>query len=266
MSAAFIFLARSWLSERIHQSIRYEYEQKLAFLNAQLKNESEKSMLLLKSSIEQESEKFRLATNSVNQTQQEVIGRRLKALETLWEGVLAARINIPVVMGFIEILTDDQYASMKDHPDFKAMVGDVSQEKMEAMYKDDLGFRERARPYVGEYTWALASTYQSVILHAAFLVQWGKEDDDKLKWYLDPGINRLLKSVFTENELNEFESIKINKIGWIRSNFESKILAAIEIVISGEQFGKDALHQARLMEEEVRQLEAQQNRKRQMQI
>lgn len=158
LSAAAVFLARNWISERIQQSIRYEYDQKLAHLNAELRAESDKNSLLLKSSIEREAERLRFVTASVSQTQKVAIERRLTALETLWDCVLATRNNIPAVMSFIDILTVDEYKSMKGHKDFQALVGELSNEKIYAMYKDNVGSRERVRPYVGEYTWALVST------------------------------------------------------------------------------------------------------------
>lgn len=256
LSSALVFLARNWISERIQQGIRHEYDQKLAHLNAQLRNESEKNALLLKSSIEHEAERLRFATSSVSQTQRASIDRRLTALETLWEGVLATRENAPIVMGFIDILTIDEYSSMKDHPHFKAMVGEVSPEKLAAMYKDNVGSRERVRPYVGEYTWALVSTYQSIILRTALLVQMGQEDSKKLNWHLDSGIDQLLRSALTAEEMSGFEATRIGKVGWIQRTFESKILAAMQIAISGEQFGDEALRQAQRMEQKVQELKA----------
>ncbi len=254
LSAAAVFLARNWISERIQQSIRYEYDQKLAHLNAELRAESDKNSLLLKSSIEREAERLRFVTASVSQTQKVAIERRLTALETLWDGVLATRNNIPAVMSFIDILTVDEYKSMKGHKDFQALVGELSNEKIYAMYKDNVGSRERVRPYVGEYTWALFSTYQSTILRTALLLHMSQEDEKKLNWHLDSGINQLLRSALTEGELREFDETKIGKVGWIQRKFESKILAAMQIVISGEQFGEEALRQAQRMEEKVQQL------------
>lgn len=256
LSAALVFLARHWITERLQQSIRHEYDQKLAHLNAHLRNESDKNALLLKSSIEREAERLRFATASVSQTQRVAIDRRLTGLETLWDGVLATRENVPIVMGFIDILTVDEYSSMKNHPHFIAMIGEVSPEKLAAMYKDNVGSRERVRPYVGEYTWALVSTYQSIILRTALLVQMGQEDDKKLNWHLDSGINQLLRSALTTDEFAKFESTRIGKVSWIQRKFESKILAAMQIVISGEQFGEEALRQAQRMEEKVQELNA----------
>lgn len=254
LSSAVVFLARNWISERIQQSIRHEYDQKLAYLNSQLRNESEKNALLLKTSIEKESERLRFATSSVSQAQKAVIERRLRSLETLWEGVLATRDNVPIVMGFIDILTIDEYISMKENQYFQAMVQDISLEKIAAMYKDNVGSRERIRPYVGEYTWALVNTYQAIILRTALLVQKGREDAEKLNWHLDSGVNQLLQSALSQHEMKEFENTIIGKVSWIQRKFESKILAAMQIVICGEQFGDEAIYQTERMEQKLQEL------------
>ncbi|SHG95842.1 hypothetical protein SAMN04488068_1982 [Hydrocarboniphaga daqingensis] len=254
LAAALVFLSRTWLSERIQQSIRHEYSEKLAHLNAQLRAESEKNVLLLKTSVEAEAERLRFATSTIGHSQRIAIEKRLAALDTLWDGVLATRQNIPTVMTFIDILTVDEYVTMKDHPNFKAMVGELSPEKMAAMFNDNVGSRERIRPYVGEYTWALVTTYQAVILRIAFLVQMGREDTKKLNWHLDSGIQQLLRSALTASDLSAFEATKIGKVGWIQRTFESKVLAAIDIVISGQTFGEEALRQAQNMESKVQDL------------
>lgn len=107
LAGVLVFLSRNWLSERLRHSIKHEYDLKLAHLNSELKAESERNVILLKRAIESEAEKVRLANASISQTQKLSIERKLLAIETLWEGVLAARKNIPVVMGFIDILTED---------------------------------------------------------------------------------------------------------------------------------------------------------------
>ncbi|WP_426416177.1 hypothetical protein [Aestuariirhabdus sp. LZHN29] len=254
LAGVLVFLSRNWLSERLRHSIKHEYDLKLTHLNNELKAESEKNVILLKTSIEREAEKVRFANASISQTQKLSIERKLSAIETLWEGVLAARKNIPVVMGFIDILTEDEYSSMKNHRDFQAMVGELSTEKITQMYEDNVGSRERVRPYVGEYTWALVSTYQSIILRTALLIQMGQKDSEKLNWHLDSGIQQLLNSALSETEVAEFDETKIGKVNWIQRKFEFKILAAMQVVISGEQFGDEALRQAMKMEEKVQQL------------
>ncbi len=254
LSAAGIWLARTWLSERIRRSIQHEYDQKLATLNAELRAESDKQAAILQASIEREADKLRFATSTIGETQKAAIERRLGGIETLWASVLAARENVPAVMGFIDILTVDLYKTSKDHPDFKQFVGELSVSKIEKMYKDNVGSIERIRPYVGEYLWALLGTYQTLILRTALLLHYGKEDSEKLNWHKDSGIQGLLKESLTSQELEEFETVKIAKIGWLQRKYEQKMLAAMQFIISGEQFGDEALQQAHRMEEKVQQL------------
>lgn len=254
LTAGVLWFGRTWLSERLKQSIQHEYDQKLAALNAQLRSETESSLTTLRASIEREAEKLRFATSSVGATQKAAIERKLAAIETLWGSVLAARENVPAVMGFIDILTVDEYKASKDHPQFKKLIGDVSPQKLEAMYKDNVGSKERIRPYVGEYLWALLSTYQSLILRTALLLQWGQNDTEKLNWHRDGGTQQLLKASLNDNEIAAFEKVTIGKIGWLQGTYERKILAAMQVVISGEHFAEEALAQALRMEEKVRTL------------
>lgn len=254
LASILIFLSRNWLSERLRHSIKHEYDLKLTYIKNELKAESDKNTLLLKRSIETEAEKLRLANASINETQKIAIERKLSAIEILWEGVLAVRKNIPSIIGFIDILTEDEYSSLKDRPDFQKIVGDISHEKIIQIHEENIGSRERVRPYVGEYTWALASTYQAIILRISLLIKMGQDDNKKLNWHLDSGIRQLINSALSEDEITEFDNTKIGKIKWIQRIFEFKILSAIQIIVSGEQFGEEALKQAQKMEEKVQSL------------
>lgn len=254
LSAAGIWMARAWISERLRRSIQYEYDQKLAALNAGLRAEADKQMALLHASIARETDKLRFVTSTIGETQKLAIERRLAGIETLWASVLEARNNIPPVMSFIDILTVDEYTSSKDNPTFKHLVGDISIEKLSAMFKDNVGSIERVRPYVGEYLWALLGTHQALICRTAFLLHLGKDDSAKLNWHRDSGIQQLLSTSLNAKELDKFNAVNIGKIGWLQRIYEQKMLAAIQLIISGEQFGDEALTQAHRMEEKVQQL------------
>jgi len=254
LSTVVIWLARNWISERIKGSIKHEYDLNLAAANNELKTQASAQAVQLKAEIEKESEKIRFATTSVGESQKAAIIRKLDAIDTLWVGVISARKNVPVVMGFIDILTVDEYMSMGDHKGFKEMVGELSTQKLTEMFQDNVGSLERVRPYVGEYLWAIFSTYQALILRVAFLVQMGDKDPKKLNWHQDPGIKGLLNSSLSAKDVTLFEAVKIGKVGWLQSNYESKILKAMQNVISGKEFGEEALQQAQEMEHKIQQL------------
>lgn len=148
-----------------------------------------------------------------------------------------------------------QFSGVVDnHPHFKQLAGDLSVEKLAKMFKDNVGSLERVRPYVGEYLWALFSTYQAVITRIAFLIQMGEKDPKKLNWHQDNGIRQLLSSSLAKLEIAEFDAAKIGKVGWLQRNYESKILMAMQRIISGKEFGEEALKQAQDMEQKIQEL------------
>ncbi|MDP2279388.1 MAG: hypothetical protein Q8K51_14320 [Nitrospirota bacterium] len=257
LSGAVIWLARNWIGERLRNSIKHEYDLKLSALNNELRTQADAQAAQLKASIEREAEKIRFATSSIGESQKAAITRKLDGIDTLWTGVLSARENVPAIMSFIDILTVDQYLSMGDHSDFKQLVGDLSPEKLAKMFKDNVGSLERVRPYVGEYLWAVFSTYQALITHVVLLIQMGEKDPQKLNWHKDSGIRQLLASSLTEQEVAEFEGTQIGKVGWLQRNYEAKIIQAMQKVISGQEFGEEALKQAQEMEAKIQQLKQQ---------
>jgi hypothetical protein len=251
LSGVVIWLTRNWIGERLKNGIKHEYDIKLSALNNELRIQANAQAAQLKASIEREAEKIRFATSSVGESQKAAISRKLESIDTLWSGILFARENVPPVMGFIDILSADEYLSMGDHPQFKQMVGEFSPEKLTKMFKDNVGSLERIRPYVGEYLWAIFSTYQALVTRVVMLIQMGEKDPNKLNWHKDNGVRQLLKSSLTEQEIGRFESAQLGKIGWLQRTYETKILQAMQKVISGQEFGEEALRQAQEMEAKV---------------
>lgn len=116
LSGAVIWLARNWVSERLKNSIKHEYDLKLSAANNELKTQAYVQAAQLKASIEKEAEKIRFATSSIGESQKAAIARKLDGIDALWSGVLKARENVPVVMSFIDILTVDEYVDGRSPP------------------------------------------------------------------------------------------------------------------------------------------------------
>lgn len=254
LSGLLIWFARNWIGERLKNSIKHEYDLKLSALNNELRIQANAQATQLKASIEREAEKIRFATTSIGESQKAAISRKLDSIETLWFGVLSARENVPPVMGFIDILSVDEYLSMGDHPQFKQMVGEFSPEKLTKIFIDNIGSLERIRPYVGEYLWAVYSTYQALVTRVVMLIQMGEKDPKKLNWHKDNGVRQLLDSSLTEQEVEKFDSAQMGKFGWLQRTYETKILQAMQKVISGQEFGEEALKQAQEMEAKIQEI------------
>ena len=251
LAAAVVWLSRTWISERLKASIQHEYDQKLAAYNAELKSRGETQIEMLKTSVSREAERLRFATSSFGEGQRASIEKKLDGVDTLWKGVLSVRANIPPVMRFIDVFTEDEYRKAGNDPTFKKLAGELSVEKISEMFLDSRGAIERVRPYVGEYLWALFRTYQILITRVVLLLHLGRDDAQKLTWHQDGEIRNLLQSSLSQEELRKFDEAKVGKINWLQRKFEHKILAAMEYVISGKKFSEEALKQAEVMEAQV---------------
>ncbi len=252
LSGSAVWLARTWISERIQASIRHEYDQRLAALNSELRVRGDAQLASLKAEIDRQADKLRIASSSFTEVQKAAIARKLDAVDTLWAGILAAREAIPPIMSFIDILTVDEYTAAKDHPTFQALTGGLDQNKIMKIATDARGTLERVRPYVGEYVWALFATFQAVMMRTIFLIHLSKQDAEKLNWHKDNGVRQLIASAFGTEGLAEFDQVRIGKVGWLRERFERQILESIEKLITGKEFGEAALRQAQVMEEQIR--------------
>ena len=146
------------------------------------------------------------------------------------------------IIGFIDVMTVDEYKSAKDHKTFQALTDELSLEKIISLVNEKI---ERVRPYVGEYLWAVFFSYQAIMLRILYLMHLGREDAEKIEWHKDSGTRQLMKAVLTADEITEFDKMKFSKVSWLQRRLEVKVLTAIQKIISGEKFGAESLEQAK---------------------
>jgi hypothetical protein len=250
-----IWLTREWISARLKGSIQHEYDQKLEAYKAQLKAENEVAILDLKTTIEREAALHAAARASFSEGQKAAMERKLSAVDRLWGKVLYLRSILPPILTFIDVLTVDEYRGAKDDPTFQELSGKLSIEEITNMVENVNSQIENVRPYVGEYMWAIFFSYQAIMLRILVLLHLGRDDAAKIEWHKDPGVRHLMEAVLKKEELDEFDTRQFGKISWLRLRLDSKILNASSKIISGEEFGEEALKQAMLIQQRVAQLE-----------
>lgn len=243
-----IWLSREWISARLKGSIQHEYDQKLELHKAQLKAEHEVAILNIKTSLEREATLHTVAHASFAAGQKASMERKLNAVDRLWSHVVKLRTTLPPILTFIDILTIDEYRAAKDHPQFQALSGDISDQKIVSFVDT---FIEHIRPYVGEYIWALYFCYQAIFLRLLMLLHLGRDDASKLDWHKDDGIRQLMAAVLTPKEIEQFDQTRISKVSWLQRQLETKLLIATQNITSGEGFGAESLDQARLIQQRV---------------
>lgn len=242
--SALIWLLRNLLSERLKNSIRYEYDLKLESIRVQLKTESEISLAAHRAQLEKDAALLSDVKASFVAGQQAGIDRRFKATEELWSAVLSFRNNSPLgAFATLDHVTVEEYAGLTSDPNFQKLTSDLTKEKVAVMYSG-LDKIESSRPYVGEYLWSLFDAYQTIFLRMALAMLLSRIDPSKLEWYSDEVTRRVITTILSKAEIDYFDALEFKKIQWLRNNIESKILIEISKVVSGEQFGTDTLHLA----------------------
>jgi hypothetical protein len=251
LAAFLIWLSREWISARLKASIQHEYDQKLESLKSQLKAQSDVALVELRASVERHASLLAVAHSSFAEGQKAAMERKLTAVDTLWDRLLRLRASLPPILGFIDILTVDEYTGIKNHPTFEALSRGWSMEKITQLMDTEV---ERVRPYVGEYTWAVFYSYQAVMLRIVFLLHAGRDDAAKLEWHKDSGTCSLIEAVLPAAEMAEFDTTRFGKVTWLQRRLEARILAATRKVVSGEEFSADVLDQARLIQQKAAQI------------
>lgn len=232
-SGAVVWVLKEWLSTRLRTSIQHEYDIKLETLKSDL---SRQAALLT------------AAHSSFAEGQKAAMERKLQAVDKLWKSLVDFRGKLPAILGFIDILTVDEYRGAKDHPTFVALARDLSEEKISNLSNWDI---EDVRPYVGEYIWSLIFIYRAIFLRTSLLLLLGRSDAEKLEWHKDGGIQQLINAALSKEERATLEAQQFGKILWIQRQIEGKILASLHKIISGEDFVNPSIEQMRVIQETI---------------
>lgn len=246
-----VWLSKNWLSERLKNSIKHEYDAKLSIINNELKLQSELQMVQFKSAIEKESEKIKFATSSMNESQKIVISRKLDGLDAIWKGVIDLRQQLPGVLTFMDYIPDEHHNTIKKNRDMESLFNDLSMEKINQIFSSNYRDIELTRPYIGEFLWTLFQSYRGFLLQICLKFEFAKKNNDIEVWYQDPTVLQFIQSSMEEDEYNEMQATLTGKMGWVQRKYESKILSAISVIMSGKEFGEEALKQIENMEKAI---------------
>lgn len=215
------WLFRSWITERLKNAIKHEYDRDIEAYRAALAS----------------------AYSATAEGQKAAIDARFKAFDRIWKAILTLRNNVGFITTFLDILTVDEYKDIKNHQDFIKMVGELDENKLQKMSPDPQ--IEETRPYVGEVVWSLFYAYKAINIRIVFLAwSYAHTDEEKIYWYRDEVTLSLLRIALTKEEMEKFESLKLGKIDYFRKVIEGKLLKAWRKLLSGVEFREEALQHA----------------------
>lgn len=244
-----LFLFREWIKTRLKVDIQHEADKNLELFKATLKGQSDATSVFLNSQMQHILSVQSTALSSFSYAQRSAMERKLKAVEDLWKAISNWRYEFPKILNFFDILLAKEYKNIGSNAEFRRLSGEINTD----FFTKTLDIRrncETHRPFIGQYIWSIFIVYQFIIGRILYLIDKGVTDPDKLEWDKDESILLMLQSVLDEKEVQEFKDLQFKKVSWLENKFESKFLLSSENLISGKDFGDDALKTAiKIMEQ-----------------
>jgi hypothetical protein len=255
LTGALIFLAKSWISQRLKSAIEHEYAEKLEDYKARLKTEHDLALERLKASNAQNQAVQAVATASFTAIHTMAQEKRLQALETFWKATVQLRAKASEALPLLDILNPDEYDHLLTNPNFSPALEKLTEERLIKDFGAHSAEVDNARLYTGEYIFALFWAYRAITGRIAFQLLQGRKKGKIEDWAADSGLRQLLGYVLSGQEIEDFDKLKINRVNWLHNQIEQKMLSHAAKIISGEASGELGLGQAKRIAEAAAELE-----------
>lgn len=226
------FISKNFILEFIKNAIKYDYDEKIEKLKAEIKS-NESDILALRSG----------ALSGIVERQKVLFSRQVLAVEKLWTNMilLMPAKNASMLMQAVDY---DEWAKKSERDGnvrktFEMMGNSTFQfEKIKNLNALDI------RPFVSEILWAYYWSYQSILLHDLTkieLIKIGtyveKIDDTK-------HLERLLVAALPEYK-ETIENNKTTSYYHFLELLENKILNEIKKILDGGESDKDNIEKAK---------------------
>jgi len=254
LAAGLVFLAKSWISQRIKSAIEHEYAEKLESYRAQLKSEHDIALEEIKASNAQNEAVQAAATVSLIATHAAAQEKRLHALEVFWNSTIQLRTKAPSVLTILDLLVPKEYDQLLTNPNTMPLVAQLTTQGLTSDFGNSPEV-DAARLYAGEYLFSLFWAYRAITGRIALRVVDGAKKGKIQDWAQDTGIRGLMCHVLTAAEISEFDALTIGKVKWLWARIEQKMLEHSAKIISGEASATFGLEQAQKVAQAASRLE-----------
>ena len=227
-----LFISKSFIIEFLKNAIKYDYDEKIENLKAEIKS-NELDILALRSG----------ALNSVVDRQKVLFSKQILAVEKLWTNVI---LLMPAKNASMLMQSFDYHEWAKKSEDdieirkiFKVLGNTTLEfEKIKNINALD------TRPFVTEILWAYYWSYQSILIHDLMkieLIKIGTHLDkiDNTKY-----LQKLLVTALPEYK-EEIENDQATSYYHFLELLENKILYEIRKILDGTESDKDHIEKAK---------------------
>lgn len=246
---------RKWADAQIDRRATQTVEK----MKAELDRQNQLELTDLRAKLEENRLLHSSAHASFLAAQKEAMERRLDCVDVLWSEVIWFRRALPSVVPYLDVLTDEEYATAAEHPVGQELFAHISDASVMSLMDANQHHRrlghgelldtEEILPYVDDYLWGLFAAYRGITLRILMVLVWHKDKGTDIRWYREPHTRRLIEATLSSEELRELDGASFGKISKFGDIMESRILTEIRKTISGEQLGEESLQQAQKLQE-----------------
>ena len=237
IASAIVFIAKTWLSVQIEQTITSRYDTRFEEYRRELQTNHEATLQQLKAAQS-------VANAAFIQGQKVTAKHRLNAAAAFWEKMFRMRDKEPTIFGVLDLLGPNEFDLLRTRSDFRSMVDSMSFESIVSsiMEGDET---ELLRPFIGEACFSLYSCRRAIIGRVAILLVEDVKSGRVRHWYKDELILQTIAQILDEEEIAQFRSLPSGHLKWLRENLEEKTLEQLRRVISGQVSADEGAEQAR---------------------
>lgn len=239
------YVARTWIGERLKQSVRHEYRSDLEAYKHELRK--------LETQIEAVQA---TATSALTEGQRVTAEWRIKAVNDLWIEMLRLRRGTPHLVFYVDIMQPSQYPQLWTNPKITNVASYVEDQVKALVGGSSEGDIEYVRPFLGEEIFAKFFAYRAIFGRVAYVLKDGVESRSLDRWFRDKEITEIIAVVFSSEELMALEALQSGHFSYMRNLLEAKILADLRRVVSGEVSTAEGLEQGRKILATVQRIDA----------
>lgn len=235
-----LWLSRNLITTRLTNSVRHEYDEKIANLNSELRKSEEVFRADLRLKESQIDALRKGALSGIANRQSALFEKQLEAVDMLWDAVVSfapAKSIAQLIAGFkfdamSKVAAKDQrvrdmFSSLK-FPTIKEM-------RTEQAIK--------SRPYLSPLSWAYYSAYQAIVLHALLRLEVLKSGID-IEGVVDSEAVVKLVQVALPHRVDYIEKFGVDSLHYLFDELEIKLLDSFKLAFDGEALDKAGLAQA----------------------
>lgn len=230
--AAIGWLLRNWISTRLTQAVKHEYDTKIAKLNSELDRHREQL-----GSIQNN------ALGIASHQSQMLESRRFESIEKIWKSIVSLASQKTAAKMMQSVKFDFAMNEAPKDPKIREMFSAINKTFKigpEGMTPDNTDI---CRLYVSPETWATFSAYKQVIFFAVTKMKMLEMGYDGTKlWKIDE-IIAMVKAVLP-HQSKFIDDYGISSLDFLVEEMESKIFSQLRMELHGTGAGKESAERA----------------------